>query len=1163
MDVGYLANDDSLIFVGTTISTPAPNPPSVFYFNEGAYSSAWTDLNLSAYDTIPPTGVDYTPYSVGCAPDFATSKKTYVAVTNVGVPRTFVISTVGIVSDWTELSELCWNCIPGQAFGIRHASRFAFPDDFADTYTMFVGVAGTVTAGGLYDIGGDVYRIIDDFDPTTIALDLNVNPGLGGCTGLHANICSLDMTGDTDSGSLIAGALDETNIVGPPAVIQSPTDVYYSNSGGWTWNASVKDPTGGSTELIAGIPFNVGWTYVLFYEHSPLTAFAATYGCDCGFSMSCGDVVGQYFNQISLISMSIAEVLDLSFGPSYATGVETMYALTSAPGGCCCSDSFTLTATAVTTTITITETVPGTDFVSVTEFFDATANNIGITYDGVNVWTITLPDVGDTILVTALVTPTSITAASVNAPAYAAVCDCDTDLPAFVLGALFVMPDGAVIRSLLRSDGTFWERVHSSRSFDVIVAKDFVNAPLYDWVEQSPDFDDTLCVYLANTNTQMARSLDAGCSWRPLPFPCVDVHISAWIVVNESTVLTSGCGAEIGNVYRTTAAGSQPWKEYKVYDCDGLPATCGVDFDISPDVEADNNVLLGDDFGYVYLSTDLGETWTEVRDALTGPFNDILGVNTYVVFDPGYATADDPGENTIYAAAGTEVGRCTVNFDTSLCFQDWLYLSANTLGVCDAFGLKTATGIAIEGDPALYVSDLGGVGGTAILVQIAASGTIQITGDTTAPAVFETVSPAADITITPTFGTFTNGEPVLIIGETLAINAAATLVEGPIQVQGAWSGAIGVGTFSAAVAGGVFTASETVTVMNAALTITVAGTGATETTSGVWRTVNPLAFISEDSNLNLVEWEFLGTGLSTATTPPASALRHPEADAFAVYPDDLWLTSASNVLWALDAGNLAFIWAWKDPLATQVVQVSPADGTLLATSDRVTIEWEALDAATLYEFKLYEDCPECLSPTKMFEVTLTTNTTANTCITIPGLTPGTKYFWKVRVACDSPYVSKWSDLRSFDTALSTIAVLCSPICGASDIIPTTNFSWDPVVGATGYELQIVAASADGTADFTGATTYSSDVNALASIPGLEYSTVYYWRVRAVKDGIAGAWSVCLFTIMDVPAEPVDAITPVTIVTEEITPVWIWVIIGIGGALTIVVIILIVTTRKVS
>jgi hypothetical protein len=252
---------------------------------------------------------------------------------------------------------------------------------------------------------------------------------------------------------------------------------------------------------------------------------------------------------------------------------------------------------------------------------------------------------------------------------------------------------------------------------------------------------------------------------------------------------------------------------------------------------------------------------------------------------------------------------------------------------------------------------------------------------------------------------------------------------------------------------------------------------------------------------------------------------------------------------------------WDDVLAAPVTLVAPADGAALPTPTTATLEWEALDAATMYEVYVYSYCASC--PTlKNLEYEILTPLTCLPLYPDYPLLPGTTYYWKVRVACDSPQVSKWSDLRSFDTALSSVTSLCSPICGADSIILTTNFSWDEVLGATGYELQIVAASADGTSDFTGATTYTSDVNALASIPGLEYSTVYYWRVRAIKDGVAGAWAVCLFTTMDVPEEPVDPITPVTIVTEEVTPMWIWVIIGIGGALTIAVIILIVTTRRV-
>jgi hypothetical protein len=1053
LDVAYDANGNSLIFAGVMYTfvggIPDANYPSVLYINEGGFPSQWTDLQLHCFHASGATPGGYWPLSIGCAPDFETTKKVYVTVTNDddvtvgGVdPHTHVVASVGITCDWTSLSELFWDCdnVTPNNFQIRHASRFAFPSDFATTKTMFVGVAG-LTGGGL---GGDVYNVVDSLVPT-LALDLNVNPGIGGCTGMHANICSLDMVGDTANGSLIAGALDDFQL-------QAPVEVYYSNDGGWTWAKSLKDPTG------------AGWTYVIFYEDATI-AFAGTKGCDCGFSMSCGATVGQFWNQISLISMEIDEVLDLSFGPTYVTGTPIMFALTE----------------------------------------DNQAN-----------------------------TPPCTTAATLN--------------------------------SLLRYDDAtgYWERVHSSRWYYVTTVVTLLEGPLYEWVEQSPDFDDTMCVYLANTASRFLRSLDAGCSWIPLSYPCDEVPISAWIVVDESTVLTAGCGtraaaAGTGNgfIYRTTTAGSRPWDVFTVLNCVGTPSACGVDFDLSPNVVVDENVLLGDSDGQVFLSTDLGATWMEIKDAVTMAKFGADDANTYVVFDPGYATAGDPGENTVYAAAGTAIGRVVVDpTAASQCASDWLYLSNGPQAECDTFNLCLATGIDIDGDPALYVSDAGTGAPTDVSCV---SGTLSVDYYDATPTLVrcDLTLVCAEAPLTLLSGTIETGEQLTVIDWNLYCDTVSS-IKGEVIVMGLVNGGIGEVAIEQALAANCVDCDH----VNSAYAVVSSNLKATITTgigacaSGVWRTVNPLDLIVEAAGLNYVEFEFLWAAGTTFI--------HPEADNFApveIYPDDLWLTHASNVLWTLDAADVNAIWAFEDPLATPVVQLSPADGALLTSATYATLEWEALDGAFLYELKVYEECPECIDPTEM--KLFATYETDDTCYKVTGLTAGTKYFWKVRVACDSPLVSKWSDIRSFNTALSAIAELCSPICGASDIIPTTNYSWSEVLGATAYEVQIVEASADGTADFTGATTYTSDVNALASIPGLQYSTVYFWRVRAIKDGVAGAWSVCLFTVMDEPEECPEPITPVTITTEEVTPVWIWVIIGIGGALTIVVIILIVTTRRAS
>ena len=91
---------------------------------------------------------------------------------------------------------------------------------------------------------------------------------------------------------------------------------------------------------------------------------------------------------------------------------------------------------------------------------------------------------------------------------------------------------------------------------------------------------------------------------------------------------------------------------------------------------------------------------------------------------------------------------------------------------------------------------------------------------------------------------------------------------------------------------------------------------------------------------------------------------------------------------------------------------------------------------------------------------------------------------------------------------------CSPICDAEDITLTPNFSWSVVPGATGYEID-VATNEDFDPILASGT---ASINAWDGIPQLEYGTTYYWRVRAVEDGVVGAWTYCLFSTEEAPPE---------------------------------------------
>jgi hypothetical protein len=87
---------------------------------------------------------------------------------------------------------------------------------------------------------------------------------------------------------------------------------------------------------------------------------------------------------------------------------------------------------------------------------------------------------------------------------------------------------------------------------------------------------------------------------------------------------------------------------------------------------------------------------------------------------------------------------------------------------------------------------------------------------------------------------------------------------------------------------------------------------------------------------------------------------------------------------------------------------------------------------------------------------------------------------------------------------------------------------------------------------------------------LEYDTAYYWQVTAWKDSaIISTSDIGAFTTMKKAVEPPPPVvvepTPPPVINippaQQITPVWIYAIIGIGAALAIVVIVLIVRTRR--
>ena len=188
-----------------------------------------------------------------------------------------------------------------------------------------------------------------------------------------------------------------------------------------------------------------------------------------------------------------------------------------------------------------------------------------------------------------------------------------------------------------------------------------------------------------------------------------------------------------------------------------------------------------------------------------------------------------------------------------------------------------------------------------------------------------------------------------------------------------------------------------------------------------------------------------------------------------------------------------------------------------------------------------------------------------------GIQCGNTYTWRVREAntdCECVH-SPWSETWEFTIAVGAYDAikLLSPGNGDSGVsISNVGFSWSSVVHADSYQLVLSP-----NANLTGALVSQSQGDTAFNYMGdLEYGKAYYWQVKAFKgDVLLTTSSTGVFTTMEEPEEPQDPVVvneypPSEIVippAEQITPTWIYAVIGIGAALIVVVIVLIVRTRR--
>ena len=320
------------------------------------------------------------------------------------------------------------------------------------------------------------------------------------------------------------------------------------------------------------------------------------------------------------------------------------------------------------------------------------------------------------------------------------------------------------------------------------------------------------------------------------------------------------------------------------------------------------------------------------------------------------------------------------------------------------------------------------------------------------------------------------------------------------------------------------------------------------------------------------------------------------------------LKLSAGKLWVVDAADNK-LYSLTDTVSTDAVTITaPADGATIAVNpatgyaEDVAYNWSRISKATEYDLDIALDSgfdQKVRSETGL-------SSTASTVVFILGpyseistkgklqYMAGNTYYWRVRAS--SPVYSPWSETRSFTVAEIVEPItfeVVAPAVGATDVSLTPTFVWNSVTGAVGYEMVVSEDPTFAIIEWghnTNDPWYRTTVD-----EALAYSTTYYWRARAIlgesvilggkaapTPGERSQWAAGILTTGAVPEaapaptvivekEPappaevkvVEVPGATEVVQQAIPGALLWAIIGIGAALVIALIVLIVRTRRVA
>jgi len=189
--------------------------------------------------------------------------------------------------------------------------------------------------------------------------------------------------------------------------------------------------------------------------------------------------------------------------------------------------------------------------------------------------------------------------------------------------------------------------------------------------------------------------------------------------------------------------------------------------------------------------------------------------------------------------------------------------------------------------------------------------------------------------------------------------------------------------------------------------------------------------------------------------------------------------------------------------------VFPANNAQNTRADTLILRWRTVARASSYKIEVSRSAASGL--------VLNTFTTADTSLQLTGLLRLTTYFWRVQ-ASNIGGASLFSGANAFITLIAAPAApaAVAPAANATNVPVRPTFSWNEVVTATKYHLQVAADNQFAQVVRDTVVFERTSVTLLRRLLG---ETPYFWRVSAANIGGESAFSTArLFT-----TEPVTGV----------------------------------------